>query len=1126
LWFDKSPKDWTRVTLPSALDLEMRSANLWTWPVKDVLYVAFEVDGIFEYDEMDADVVVRDGVTVVTATEYTDGKATTTDEFFLGTDGLLTRRVHRAVNGSDAPNYTQSFGWSKVGDVSCVASMDIHLEDANPTEYVVTLRYADVARMHLLTSYELTFLAKDAAPRKFSFQIDDLVVDDRKVALPTPWKHVGNVSADAAAAIDRMRSLVERPEDRGLTSFRGEVVPIGAESRARPTFEFTPPGRWHVRTPPALRDELSRANVEDRIATEPLYAAVDPAYMIDLSEYDAEVADRDGNRVILVTQYRDGRISRRREFDLDSAGLVTRQRCTSAGSDDRRGLTQTYGWSKVGDRYTITSLDGVFEDATATSFSIAIESAEFGGFHLPISWSTTYATGPKSMRTFRFYVDNAVVNGAKVTLPRPWIHESRVSPEARAMIDRCERLVDRPADHGFASATFDLVTTGAKTPARTSYEVTAPGKVATKAQVGPSWGASDPRLQQLILETAFDPLEILSLRHLESADAEVVERDGRRVLVVTSFRDGAISMDFEIGMDDDGLPASVISRDMSESGDPSKVVTMRPTWTSSGERRRVEKLVMAMKLSGVSLNLESVLRRAPLAGMDLIASIDVVVSTVATGPLKFAVCVENLVVNGKKVDVPAAPARPNHVTPEAQAAMDRFAAITYRPSDHGLKTVSGELVAGGAGGLRRHRFSFVTPSLVAVTLANGFDQDSPSGKAATAEMTTPLRMAYTSLVLAGDAEFDADRVTKDGSDVLSVTCYRDGAKSQEQEVTLDAAGLIRTSRVRALDASGATTTITDTTFTWGRIGDQWRVVGLDAVSRPPSDTGKWLVRNVTTFRYAEVDGFEVLAAFSIGEATPAKPGSMYTLHVERLVLNGKPADLPRPVHASVVPQDAKTAIDRFEKLVYRAAEHGLVTASGVFQPLGLTFEVKAPARAVMTLPPGEKPGSPRAAMQTALADPFASALDGPRIHGPGGYDASFADRGGERRLVVTEFDDDLPVATREISFDADGLPSSVTISGLGPSAASSDYRYTWTDAGEGRLLATEEVWDPTTAGAPHMTVAFGYSDLGGVRVPTSLRLSFAGGVADGKTIAFQLSEATVNGRVFTASATPPAGGGK
>jgi hypothetical protein len=59
-----------------------------------------------------------------------------------------------------------------------------------------------------------------------------------------------------------------------------------------------------------------------------------------------------------------------------------------------------------------------------------------------------------------------------------------------------------------------------------------------------------------------------------------------------------------------------------------------------------------------------------------------------------------------------------------------------------------------------------------------------------------------------------------------------------------------------------------------------------------------------------------------------------------------------------------------------------------------------------------------------------------------------------------------------------------------------------------------------------MTVAFGYSDLGGVRVPTSLRLSFAGGVADGKTIAFQLSEATVNGRVFTASATPPAGGGK
>ena len=144
------------MTLPSALDREMRSANLWPWTVNDAFYIAFEVDYVLDYDEMDADVVVRDGVTVVVATEYTDGKATSTDEFFLGTDGLLTRRVHKAVNGSDSPNFMQSFGWSKVGDENCVVSMNIRREDPSPTEYVCNLRYSDVAGMHLLTSFEMT----------------------------------------------------------------------------------------------------------------------------------------------------------------------------------------------------------------------------------------------------------------------------------------------------------------------------------------------------------------------------------------------------------------------------------------------------------------------------------------------------------------------------------------------------------------------------------------------------------------------------------------------------------------------------------------------------------------------------------------------------------------------------------------------------------------------------------------------------------------------------------------------------------------------------------------------------------------------------------------------------------
>jgi hypothetical protein len=1125
LEFDLAAPDFVNVRIPSAIDREMRSADFWTWTAKDALYLAFDAPGMFEYDEMDASIVVRDGVTVIEATEYTDDKVTSTDEFSIGAEGLPTRRVHRAANGSDAPNYTQTYSWTKVGDQDCVSGMEIRLDEEKSNRYVCSLEYSDVAGIRLVTSFAVEYTASGAAPRTFTFRIADLVVNGAPANLPAPWRHVNHVTPEAKAAIERMRGLSDRPADRGLKSFAGEVVAVGWQTKERTTFAFTAPDQYDRTIPAALRDEMSRLHVESQIVAGPVGLGVSPEW-IEFDELDAEVADRDGTRTILVAEFNEGELVRRREYATDAAGLVARQQCRSATGQHGDDYTSTYTWSKSANGWRLTGVDKVFEDEHPQSYSSSIEYASVGGFELPVSWTVTYALDPKTMKRFRFFVDAAVVNGVKADLPRPWIHERRVSPEAKAMLDRWDSLVYRPTDHGLASASLDLVAVGTRTPTRTTFEIAPPSHVAVTRHTGLSTGPGDPRIQSIALGVAVFGIPFT---FADDADMDVAERGGVRVLVVTAFRDGLKMSEVEVALDDEELPAALTVHDVSESGDPSVTMTLRPVWSAAGAPRRVDKLTTSVKLPNGNAEIDYTFHRAEIAGFDLPTSVDSAFSSVPTGVVRCTFRVENVVVNGKAVDVPAPPSHVNRVTPEAQAAIDRFEGLVWRPADHGFTSVEGEFVAGDDAVARRHRFVATAPAFVSVTLANGFDQDSPAGIAATAALGRPLRMAYVTVAMVGPGEFDAERVTKGGRDVVTATLWRDGARSEEQELTLDANGLIAESRVRTYGASGQVTSILDSKFTWGPIGDRWRVESLDVVRRPPLDPSKWLVRTATTLRYADVGGVQVLAAMRICESTAAGPPSIYQLHVAHLVLNGKPVELPRPVHANRVTDDAQAAIGRYEKLVYRPADHGLVSASGVYQPLALTFEVKPPARLEMAVTPGEKPGSPRTGMQMAIHEPLACAFGGPLLHSSDAYDASFEDRAGARVLVVTDFVDDLPTTRREVTFGEEGLVLSMLVVHTGPFPAQENYRYAWKDGAGGRLVASDEVRDGPDPGAPEMTVAFVYTELGGVLVPTSIAVSFKGGKADGKSLAFGLAEAVVNGTKFVATpkapdAPPPAPG--
>lgn len=414
-----------RVTLPPVLDREMRRSGMWPWTVKGVLYLAFDVPGMFDYAEIDADLVRRGDECVITATEYEDGKRSSSDDFVLRADGLVTRRVHRAEEGSASTNFTATFTWVRHADLDCLAAFDVTLDVPNLERHVFTLRYTDVAGVHLPTSCEMTYAAKDAAPKTFSFFVDGLVLNGKKVDLPTPWKHVNNVSPEAMVAMERYAKLVHRPTEHGLVSLSGKIVAQGAESSKPRGFSFKAAGHVGVESAPGADPNAGGTRMGRVMLGFPLEATLAGIPVADGGEYDAAFVERDGGRALVVTNYKDGAKKRIDEFTFDATGLLSSAAIGTRAPGGGIAMKMQLSWEASGERHRIRAIDwtaGLDGGAGSMRMQYELEYGEVGGIAMVTSYTlaASGAAGDQSLaRKATFRLADLLLNGKKVESPKP-----------------------------------------------------------------------------------------------------------------------------------------------------------------------------------------------------------------------------------------------------------------------------------------------------------------------------------------------------------------------------------------------------------------------------------------------------------------------------------------------------------------------------------------------------------------------------------------------------------------------------------------------------------------------------------------------------------------------------------
>jgi hypothetical protein len=244
-----------------------------------------------------------------------------------------------------------------------------------------------------------------------------------------------------------------------------------------------------------------------------------------------------------------------------------------------------------------------------------------------------------------FSIDDFVLNDAKVALPKVVLHENSVTPEAQTLMDAYARIVDRPIAHGLVTASGDVVPAGEK-PVRRRFSFTAPLFLAVT--LPPPVKNDSPEGRAVAASTRLALLlAIDGIRLAESLeyDARVVERDGVRVLEVVEFKSGARSATSEFTFDADGLVATLRRRDGADPAAPTSDVAFRFEWEKSDGSCRVR----AAELTVGFTRKRYEIGRSKIDGVDFVTSYSVVVVENGTSTT-FRYCVEDLVLNGKKVE--------------------------------------------------------------------------------------------------------------------------------------------------------------------------------------------------------------------------------------------------------------------------------------------------------------------------------------------------------------------------------------------------------------------------------------------------------------------------------------------
>jgi hypothetical protein len=476
-----------------------------------------------------------------------------------------------------------------------------------------------------------------------------------------PPRRPNQVSATAQAAMDAYAKLVYRPAEHGLRSVAGVLVRDGDDVAHAKRFEFVPPGR--VTTGDGGDAERPRVPSLVRFLVElPLRAALEGMPMTEWDEYDADVVERDGRRVLVVTTRGNGTDNPVGEFTLDAEGLVSSWRRTPSPDTPRTHwfeTTSTFTWAKMGGLRRVVAIDlsGVDNSKIEFHAKFVLEYADVEGVQAPASVAETISSGTKS-RTTEYRVDELVINGRAVDVPRP-PSAGHVTPEATVLLQRASRLVHRPGDHGVATMSATILPEWAPGCGPARVELAGRHRLTIAFPSAPmpaprESGVARESLRRMLLP-AFEGVQPAWTKDY---DAVVEERDGKKIVVVTDHGEGDDHNVCEVRFDAAGLVETTRDRTGPDPADPHCDTTIRYAWERSGDLYRIASMqFVRMVFRGEPADSATPSPTYSYAyekvdGVDVLRSFTV--SHEGRPPTTYRL--EDLVVDGKRID-PVPPAK-------------------------------------------------------------------------------------------------------------------------------------------------------------------------------------------------------------------------------------------------------------------------------------------------------------------------------------------------------------------------------------------------------------------------------------------------------------------------------------
>jgi hypothetical protein len=470
-------------------------------------------------------------------------------------------------------------------------------------------------------------------------------------------------------------------------------------------------------------------------------------------------------------------------------------------------------------------------------------------------------------------------------------HENRVSPEAKAAMEKFRSLVYRPAEHGLVSATGEIVAAGFPSRVRSTFEFTPPGRM--KTAVPPVLDEEKRRLKltgNLIdypLSTSVDASDVFDDWQ---CDAEVADGNGARVLRLSAFRDGKPTANSEFEFDAAGLVVRHTWRAQNE--DPRGDYVEKYTWTKFGDLHCPAAIEVTFE-GAEAPHYACAFRYTDAGGIRFVSSYDMTYFAKGVAPRTFSFHVDDLAVNGTKVDLPTPWKHANVVSPEAKAAIERYAKLVDRPTEHGLTSLTGNLVQADAPSVKPRGFSFTVADHVDVDAAPGADPKAGSTRMGSVMLGLPLEATLSGVPIADGGEYDAEFVERDGARALVVTNYKDGAKKRIDEFTLDATGLVASASI-GTGAPGGGIAMT-MRLSWEKSGERSRIRAIEWTTNVGAGAGS--SRLQYELEYGEVGGIAMVTAYTFAASAATGEQSVdkkATFHLADLVLNGAKVEPPKP----------------------------------------------------------------------------------------------------------------------------------------------------------------------------------------------------------------------------------------